>query len=286
MKKYNIAKKFLIREYSIKEKSVPKLSKNIGCSVTPIYNALKKYNIPIRTNSEAHRGKLASNYNPERHKKYYCKEHHCSNEIGYWNWFYRNRRCQSCASIEQFRKFGHPMKDRSLSKRTKNEIRKKALKRFKDPKDHPNYGKHLSKAQKKKLGLSVKIAMQAPEIRKKMRENHPDVSGSNNSMFGKPCLHTRKGSYKGIWMRSMWEIDYAKYLDKNNIKWQYEPKRFNLENITYLPDFYLPEKNSYVEIKGWMSSESYFKIKKFLETFPNIELQILMESDLKKLGIL
>lgn len=284
--KYNITKRFLIREYSRKEKSMSKIANNIGCSITPIYNALKKYNIHIRTNSEAHRGKLSSRYKTERHKKHYCQELNCHNEIGYWSWFYGSGRCKSCAAKNQFKKFGHPMKNRLHSKRTKNKIREKALERFKDPKNHPNYGKHLSSTLKKRIGLNVKLAMQKPEIRQKMRENHIDVSGSNNNMFGKPCPYAKKIKYKGVWMRSSWEVKYAKYLDKRGIKWFYEPKRFNLGQLTYLPDFYLPEKKKYVEIKGWMSPESYFKIKKFLETYPQIRLQILMQSDLQKLGIL
>jgi len=54
--KYNITKKLLIEEYSKKEKSIYKIAKEIGCSITPIYDRLKKYNIPRRTLSEAFKG--------------------------------------------------------------------------------------------------------------------------------------------------------------------------------------------------------------------------------------
>lgn len=54
---------------------------------------------------------------------------------------------------------------------------------------------------------------------------------------------TRRGKwkvYKNIHMRSSWEREFAKLLDENNIKWEYEPKRFNINSeYSYLPDFKL-----------------------------------------------
>jgi len=108
--------------------------------------------------------------------------------------------------------------------------------------------------------------------------------GKDSFNFGKPPK-PKWGIYKGINMRSSWEIKYAKYLDRNNINWQYESKTFDLGNTTYTPDFKLSD-NVYVEIKGYMSEEIYLKIKNFLKQYPNIKLQILMQKDLKKLGIL
>ena len=52
--------------------------------------------------------------------------------------------------------------------------------------------------------------------------------GNKNPMFGKPTPFGKWAKYKNTYMRSSWEIAYAKYLDKNNIKWEYEPKRFIL----------------------------------------------------------
>ena len=59
--------------------------------------------------------------------------------------------------------------------------------------------------------------------------------------------------YNGIRMRSKLEARYAESLDRQNIKWEYEPQRFELKelNCTYTPDFYLPELNMYSEVKGW-----------------------------------
>jgi len=92
------------------------------------------------------------------------------------------------------------------------------------------------------------------------------------------------GKYKGINMRSGYEIGYAKYLDRNIIKWEYEPKTFDLGNTAYTPDFYLPESDTYVEIKGWMRKEASIKIKKFIKQNPNIKYLLLGERKLKEIG--
>lgn len=40
-------------------------------------------------------------------------------------------------------------------------------------------------------------------------------------------------------------------MDEAGIKWVYEPGRFRLSWCTYMPDFYLPEFDIYLEVKGW-----------------------------------
>jgi hypothetical protein len=59
------------------------------------------------------------------------------------------------------------------------------------------------------------------------------------------------GEYQGVKMRSGLERTFAARLDKLRIAWVYEPERFKLGSFgTYLPDFWLPAQNLYVEIKG------------------------------------
>ena len=109
--------------------------------------------------------------------------------------------------------------------------------------------------------------------------------GKNHPMFGKSA-NWKRIKYKKIWMRSTWEIAYAKYLDNLNIKWQYESKVFNLGDTTYTPDFYLPESDTYIEIKGWMRKQTEEKIKKLFLFFPKINFLILNKKELKKLNII
>ncbi len=78
-------------EYIIKKKSTNKLAKEIGCSSSTICNYLKKYNIKLRTNKEAHTGILGANYIDGRSlKNFKCID--CDKKISYGA-----IRCHSCS---------------------------------------------------------------------------------------------------------------------------------------------------------------------------------------------
>ena len=88
--------------------------------------------------------------------------------------------------------------------------------------------------------------------------------------LGKIC------EYKGFTMRSSWEYEYAKYLDNLGIKWEYEQKRFKLSSgKLYIPDFYLPDQDKYVEIKGHWFPKAIEKFKIFKEEYPHINLEVI-----------
>lgn len=58
------------------------------------------------------------------------------------------------------------------------------------------------------------------------------------------------GKYRGVLMRSSWEIALAKKLTELGFRYKYEPETFKLDNgIRYTPDFYLPEVDIYLEVK-------------------------------------
>jgi len=120
----------------------------------------------------------------------------------------------------------------------------------------------------------------------KIINNKGLLAGDKNPMFGKSIHLPRWKKYKSIWMRSSWEIAYAKYLDKNNIKWFYEPEAFDLGNCTYRPDFYLIKTKEYIEIKGRWIDESLKKFKLFKHLNPKKKIFILYKKDLIKLGVL
>ena len=96
----------------------------------------------------------------------------------------------------------------------------------------------------------------------------------------------KAGFYKSIYMRSSWEIKYAKYLDKKKIKWSYEPDVFDVDDTTYTPDFYLPKLKTYIEIKGWLKIKDKKKMNMFKKLYPEKSLKILREKDLIRLGVL
>lgn len=70
----------------------------------------------------------------------------------------------------------------------------------------------------------------------------PESSGSVKSI---PTV------YKDITFRSGLEADWATTLDSRNISWSYEPEGYILPSgAWYLPDFHLPDFNTWLEVKG------------------------------------
>ena len=62
--------------------------------------------------------------------------------------------------------------------------------------------------------------------------------------------------YKGYRFRSRLEARWAVFFDALGLQWEYEPEGYDLgEAGWYLPDFYLPECNMWVEIKGTKATE-------------------------------
>lgn len=112
--------------------------------------------------------------------------------------------------------------------------------------------------------------------------------GKKSGRYGKPPKHGKHIYYNSplqgiICFRSLYEIAYAKYLDSINEFWYYEIETFDLGDTTYTPDFFLPRRNKFIEIKGYMHKKSQDKINKFLEQYP-WKLEILFKKDLIKLG--
>lgn len=113
----------------------------------------------------------------------------------------------------------------------------------------------------------------------------------------KKPLRTRPNTYKGWreiggkkhYYKSLWEINYAKYLEflKTHgeiIDWEYEPETFWFEGIkrgvrSYLPDFKVYENNNnevvFHEVKGYMDAKSKTKIKRLAKYHPHIRLEII-----------
>jgi len=244
--------------------------------------------------------------------KYYCKNPEnnpdCKGEIHYRTAINGTELCTSCCQIGKKRsketckkiskankktwqngklrkKLSKTMKGKNIYKRSEEHKRKisKAMK----GKNNPRYlnGKCLKtyycKMCKKKIGIGSGVYGSGLCTSCSLKGKN---KGKKNGMFGKITIWKRE-YYKNIWMRSSWEVKYAKYLDRNKIKWKYEPKTFDLGNMTYTPDFYLPKTKAYVEIKGYFSEKNKKKMKKFVKLYPKIKLKLLREKHLQNLGI-
>lgn len=71
--------------------------------------------------------------------------------------------------------------------------------------------------------------------------------------------------YNGYRFRSRLEARWAVFFDAAGIEYQYEPEGFDLgDGYYYLPDFYLPNDDVWVEIKGkQLTREEREKIERF-----------------------
>jgi hypothetical protein len=101
-------------------------------------------------------------------------------------------------------------------------------------------GKQLTKEHKDKLKIAMKNAVL----------KNPESYTASNVSGRTPIIE-----YNGFKLKGTWELEVAKWLDKNNIKWtnKIKPFEYEWENFThlYFPDFYLMEFDKYIEVKGF-----------------------------------
>lgn len=72
--------------------------------------------------------------------------------------------------------------------------------------------------------------------------------------------------YNGYHFRSRLEARWAVFFDTLGLKYEYEKEGYKneLNGIMYLPDFWLPETECYVEVKGNMTENEAEKLSEFL----------------------
>jgi hypothetical protein len=168
---------------------------------------------------------------------------------------------------------------------------KKCYSKFSIGKNNPNYGngKKISGKRNPAYKSGKYIGNKNCLICKKKISNKATYCKKhgqlNNIQRRVPHVHVI-GKYKNIFMRSSWELNFAKWLEISGYQWKYEPKTFNLENTTYTPDFYLPEFDCYIEIKGYWWKDAKQKFKLFLKHFPNINIKIFNREILQLMSIL
>lgn len=81
--------------------------------------------------------------------------------------------------------------------------------------------------------------------------------------------------YDNILFRSRLEAQWAYYFDLQQMPWQYEPVGFRIDHSGYLPDFYLPQQECWVEVKGpAFAKDAYFKATE-ISTFTSLPILIL-----------
>lgn len=136
-------------------------------------------------------------------------------------------------------------------------------------------------------GLSVKtsdVIKIATEKGRQTQIQNGKSKGSNNAMWGK-TTQTKTGLRMdlGHSVRSSWEANFARILNYLKLPYEYEKHNFKLSNgSTYTPDFYIPSKNVYYELKGYeyrnMRKHELLRVE-----YPNIKLHIVKEKKYTRL---
>ena len=128
----------------------------------------------------------------------------------------------------------------------------------------PQTAEQREKNRQAQLGNTrAKNIKYTPELRAKRSKNAQSlwltgVYDKNHKTWG------YSGHHNGVHMRCLnSEGVFAQELDDAGIEWQYEPRRFKLSWCSYTPDFYLPEFDLWVEIKGWLKPKQAKKIEAF-----------------------
>lgn len=244
-KKYkHITKLYLVNEYINKNNMVSVIAKKINCAEATIFRLLKQYSIPLKKS----KGKIETTCST-CNKKIFKHAHVLKNT--------KNNFCsKECFKVHRSKY--NPM----YNKKTK---RKSLISRKKLPK-RINLKQHIYCCLECGAQIHWKTAMYGDGRCKKCA--HQGDRGSN---FGKTIL-IKFCSYKNIWFKSSWEANFAKWCDGSEVKWQYEPKAFLLEinnkKTNYTPDFYLPELDVWVEVKGYWrkdAKEKFIEFKKRCE---------------------
>jgi hypothetical protein len=89
-----------------------------------------------------------------------------------------------------------------------------------------------------------------------------------------------------VYLDGTWELAVAKWLDENQYNWKRNTKRFQYINLKgtishYVPDFWVEEFNSYIEVKGYETKLDRCKWSQF-----SLPLIIWKKTELKKMKLI
>lgn len=165
--------------------------------------------------------------------------------------------------------------NKGLTKDTDDRVKKAAENYSKKCKsgDIVPWQKGLSKDNNESLNKASKKISET--VNKKIKE------GTWHNSFSKSRTH----EYKGVKLYGKWELEYAKWLDKNNVKWSRVEESFVYifegKEKQYTPDFYLIDEDCYIEIKGYETEKDRAKWSQF-----PLRLKVIKGEELFKLGLI
>jgi hypothetical protein len=112
-------------------------------------------------------------------------------------------------------------------------------------------GSRLSEQHKARIAASLTGKKRSAQFR---RDRAEDVrNGVSGYRLSRKCRFRDRRS-RLFNMRSTWEVEFARYLDRNGVDWDYEPFVFSFpDGTTYLPDFVSYE--TVYEVKGQLGGK-------------------------------
>jgi len=194
-------------------------------------------------------------------------------------------------SEKSIEKFKLTLKDYHESIEYQNEVKPKQVQllNYYAKYNHPRgmLNKHHTKETCEKLSESHIILFENMTDEEKHRRAMKAVETKRkNGGFGTTTnAYSRcKGGFRkdlNQYFRSAWEANVARTLNHLHIEWKYEYKRFdfNEENegvLSYQPDFYLPQYDKWIEVKGWMDKKSKQRLKLFEKYYPKEYLKLIL----------
>lgn len=178
---------------------------------------------------------------------------------------------------------------------------------------HPGWAAKIQQSTKGKINIGEKNGMKRLEVRQRMSATRSKRLANDPELTKIISENTKKawadGKFDGVrvgqckWfaytkldgtiikLQGIWELQFAKWMDENKLKFKthrgkipYLDKCGNKHS--YYPDFFVYDWDSWVDIKN----DYHYEIQKekfecIIESNPNINLKILTDYDLKKLGV-
>lgn len=82
-----------------------------------------------------------------------------------------------------------------------------------------------------------------------------------------------------LYFYSRWEANIARLYTYLGIRWEFTPRSFDIGGQTYTPDFYLPDQDTYVEVKNFWGDYSRARDTKFRNAYPGVRLKVILKDE-------
>ena len=225
------------------------------------------------------------------------------------NYLSSPKRCKSCETIIPYDKKINNFCNRTCSAKFNNSKRdtyseeykksiSEGLKFFHNTPEQVQTRKERKRIYKENLKNSLKTKtcrVCGIPINKKNKHDYCITCWFKSDEFQLNIGHGRKYDKQyvynkwtntNVYLQSGLEKQYYDYLTKYDIEWiKPEPLKYIKDDKehSYFCDFYLPQENKYIEVKGYMWENDEVKMKLIQEQHLEIHINILHKKDIKQL---